>query len=164
MATLTPHQLEAVFPRNRVALYAVPKLRIAVAAELLGVSDDTVRRWIDSGKVAIERDQSRVMVIDGATLATFIQDHCPCPSDSTSPIGSSARNRLVGLVSNVVSDTVMTQIEVQCGPHRVVSLMSTEAAHNLGLQPGSLVVAVIKFMQVLVETSHKPHVSTAESA
>jgi excisionase family DNA binding protein len=164
MATLTPHQLEAVFPRNRVALYAVPKLRIAVAAELLGVSDDTVRRWIDSRKVAVERDQSRVMVIDGATLATFIQDPLPCPSDSTSPIGSSARNRLVGLVTNVISDTVMTQIEVQCGPHRVVSLMSTEAAHNPWL--------TARFPSCGCDQIHvgtrrdlaKPHVSTAESS
>ena len=135
-----------------------------MAAELLGVSDDTVRRWIDNGKLAVERDQSRVMVIDGATLAAFIQDHAHAPSDPTSLIGSSARNRLVGLVTNVISDTVMTQIEAQCGPYRVVSLMSTEAAQDLGLQRGSLVVAVIKSTQVLVETPHKPHLSIAESA
>jgi len=142
----------------------VPKFRIATAAELLGVSDDTVRRWIDSGRLAVERDQSRLMVVDGAALAAFAQDHAHAPSDPTAPVGSSARNRLVGLVTNVLSDTVMTQIVVQCGPHRVVSLMSTEAAQDLDLQPGSLVVAVVKSTQVLIETPHRSHVFTAESA
>jgi molybdopterin-binding protein len=136
----------------------VPKFRIAVAAELLGVSDDTVRRWIDNGKLAVERNQSRTMVIDGATLAAFAQHHARARSDPRLPVSSSARNRLAGLVTKVVSDTVMTQIEVQCGPHRVVSLMSTEAAQELDLQPGSLVVAVVKSTQVLVETPSRPPV------
>jgi len=143
---------------------AVPKFRIAVAAELLGVSDDTVRRWIDSRKLAVERDQSRTMVIDGATLAAFAQDRAHAPYDPMPWIGSSARNRLVGLVTRVVSDTVMTQIEVQCGPHRMVSLMSTEAAEELNLQPGFLVVAVVKSTQVLIETPQKPNVLAAQSA
>jgi molybdopterin-binding protein len=143
---------------------AVPKFRIAVAAELLGVSDDTVRRWIDSGKLPVERDQSRTMVIDGATLAAFAQGQAHAPSDPTPSIGSSARNRLVGLVTKVVSDTVMTQIEVQCGPHRMVSVVSTEAAEELDLQRGSLVVAVVKSTQVLIETPQKRNVLTARSA
>lgn len=164
MAWDTATSRGAVSPRNWITLYAVLKFRIAAAAELLGVSDDTVRRWIDTGKLAVERDASRLMVLDGATLAAFAQNQAQPPSDPTSPIGSSARNRLVGLVTKVVSDTVMTQIEVQCGPHRVVSLMSTEAAQDLDLQPGSLVVAVIKSTQVLIETPSKPHVFTAESA
>jgi molybdopterin-binding protein len=142
----------------------VPKFHIAAAAELLGVSDDTVRRWIDTGKLPVERDASRLMMIDGVTLAAFAQDQAHLPSDPTSPIGSSARNRLVGLITKVISDTVMTQIEVRCGPHRVVSLMSTEAAQELDLQPGSLVVAVIKSTQVLIETPSKPHVFPVESA
>jgi molybdopterin-binding protein len=68
-------------------------------------------------------------------------------------VGRSARNRFVGLVTNVITDVVMTQIELQCGPHRVVSLISTEAARELGLAPGSLAVAVVKSTQVIVETS-----------
>jgi molybdopterin-binding protein len=64
----------------------------------------------------------------------------------------SARNRLVGLVTSVVSDRVMSQVEMQCGPHRVVSLMSTEAVGDLGLEPGVLAVAVIKSTNVVVET------------
>ena len=111
----------------------MPKFRIIEAAQLLGVSDDTVRRWIDSGRLPGEHDRPGPMVIDGATLATFAQSLAH-PAPDTSQVGRSARNRFVGLVTNVITDTVMTQIELQCGPHRVVSLMSTEAARELGLQ------------------------------
>jgi molybdopterin-binding protein len=135
----------------------VPQFRIAEAAELLGVSDDTVRRWLDNGHLPVERDQSRRMVIDGAALAAFAQDHAHPAPDPMSQVGRSARNRFVGLVTNVVADIVMTQIEVQCGPHRVVSLMSTEAARELGLAPGSLAVAVVKSTQVVIETPNKPY-------
>jgi molybdopterin-binding protein len=133
----------------------VQKFRIGEAANLLGVSDDTVRRWLDSGQLPLEHDRSRRMVIDGAALAVFAQDHAR-PAPDTSQVGRSARNRFVGLVTNVIADTVMTQIEVQCGPHRVVSLMSTEAARELGLAPGSLAVAIVKSTQVLIEIPDKP--------
>lgn len=142
----------------------MPKFRIAEAAELLGVSDDTVRRWVDSGQLPVERDRSRRMVIEGAALAAFAQDHARPAPDPLSQVGRSARNRFVGLVTNVIADTVMTQIEVQCGPHRVVSLMSTEAARELGLAPGSLVVAVVKSTQVLIDTPNTPHTSAAEGS
>jgi molybdopterin-binding protein len=142
----------------------MPKFRIAEVAELLGVSDDTVRRWIDSGKLPVERGQSRWMVVDGVALAAYAQGHARTPCDPISRIGSSARNRFVGLVTNVIADTVMTQIELQCGPHRVVSLMSTEAAQELGLQPGSLTVAVVKSTQVICEVPYKTYTSTPESA
>lgn len=148
---------------ERVILWSVSKFRVIEAAEILGVSDDTVRRWIDDGQLPAERDQSRRMVIDGAALAAFTQQHAH-PAPDASPVARSARNRFVGLVTNVLIDTVMTQIEAQCGPHRVVSLMSTEAARELGLAPGSLVVAVVKSTQVLIETPTKAHISTAESA
>ena len=133
-------------------LYRVPVFRISEAAELLGVSDDTVRRWLSSGLLPVERDQSRRMVIEAAALAAFAREHAHPAPDPTSELGRSARNRLVGLVTNVIADTVMTQIEMQCGPHRVVSLMSTEAARELGLATGSLAVAVVKSTQVVVET------------
>ena len=132
-------------------LLPVPAFRIAEAAELLGVSDDTVRRWVESGQLPVERDRSRRMVIDGVALAAFIRDHAHAPPDPTSQVGRSARNRFVGLVTSVITDVVMTQIELQCGPHRVVSLISTEAARELGLAPGSLAVAVVKSTQVIVE-------------
>jgi molybdopterin-binding protein len=129
----------------------VPQFRIVDAARLLGVSDDTVRRWVESGTLPVGHDASNRKVIDGAALAAFAREHAqsaPDPSD----VQSSARNRLVGLVTSVLSDKVMSQVEMQCGPHRVVSLMSTEAAADLGLEPGVLAVAVIKSTNVVVET------------
>lgn len=128
----------------------MPQFRIADAAKLLGVSDDTVRRWVDGGTLPVRLDASNRKVIDGAALAAFARDHAnsaPDPSD----VQSSARNRLVGLVTAVTTDKVMAQVEMQCGPHRVVSLMSSEAVRELGLQPGSLAVAVIKSTTVVVE-------------
>jgi molybdopterin-binding protein len=129
----------------------VPQFRIADAARLLGVSDDTVRRWVDNGTLPVQPDASNRKVIDGASLAAFAREHAystPDPSD----VQRSARNRFVGLVTSVVQDTVMAQVEVQCGPHRVVSLMSSEAVRDLGFEPGVLAVAVIKSTNVVVET------------
>jgi molybdopterin-binding protein len=129
----------------------VPQFRIADAAQLVGVSDDTVRRWVDAGMLPVGQDASNRKVIDGAALAAFAREHAqsaPDPSD----VQRSARNRLVGLVTSVLSDKVMSQVEMQCGPHRVVSLMSTEAVGDLGLEPGVLAVAVIKSTNVVVET------------
>ena len=74
------------------------------------------------------------------------------PMEDPSAVGRSARNRFVGLVTNIVTDTVMAQVELQCGPHRVVSLMSSEAVRDLGLELGSIAVAVVKSTTVIVET------------
>ena len=138
-----------------VTLIRVTWIRIGEAAGFLGVSDDTVRRWIDSGALAHERDASNRKVIDGRVLAEFAQSHAsPVPDHSA--VGRSARNRFVGLVTRVVSDTVMSQVELQCGPFRVVSLMSSEAVRELGLEPGSVAVAVIKATNVIIETPHPP--------
>lgn len=127
------------------------RFRISQAAALLGVSDDTVRRWIDSGSLASGTDDSGRMVVDGVELAAFARSHAEAPPDP-STIGRSARNKLVGLVTDVLTDTVMAQVEMQCGPHRIVSLMSSEAVREMGLQVGSLAVAVVKATTVIVET------------
>lgn len=133
-------------------LCRVPVFRITEAAKLLGVSDDTVRRWLDSGHLPVGRDESRRMAIDGAALAAFAREHAHVVPDPTSHAGRSASNRFVGLVTNVITGTVMTQVELQCGPHRVVSLISAEAAGELGLVPGSLAVAVVAPTHVVIET------------
>jgi molybdopterin-binding protein len=125
--------------------------RIGDAARLLGVSDDTVRRWVSSGALAVTKDQTGHQVIDGGELAAWAQQLAVLPEDP-SGIGSSARNRFVGLVTEVISDPVMSQVELQCGPYRVVSLMSTEAVRDLELVPGTLAVAVVKSTMVIVET------------
>lgn len=128
----------------------MPLFRFAEAARLLGVSDDTIRRWADSGDLTASLDAAGRKVVDGAELAEFARSHANETPDP-SAIGRSARNRFVGLVTSVVADKVMAQVEIQCGPHRVVSLMSSEAVRELGLEPGSLAVAVVKATQVMVE-------------
>lgn len=131
----------------------VSNLRIRQAAELLGVSDDTVRRWINQGTLAVSHDAAGRKVIASEDLARFSRTNAPAPPADPLSIGSSARNRFVGLVTSVVSDKVMTQVEMQCGPFTVVSLMSTEAADELQLRPGSVAVAVVKATTVIVETA-----------
>ena len=130
----------------------MPQFRISQAAELLGVSDDTVRRWIDSEALTATKDDAGRKVIDGVALAEFSRLHAATPAPDPSGIGRSARNRFVGLVTRVVADGVMAQVELQCGPHTVVSLMSSEAARELQLEPGRLAVAVVKATTVIVET------------
>ncbi|WP_029137728.1 TOBE domain-containing protein [Nakamurella lactea] len=128
--------------------------RIGQAATLLAVSDDTVRRWIDAGALTATTDDAGRAVVEGAVLAAFARDQAERSPSAEDPsgIGRSARNRFVGLVTAIVSDTVMSQVEMQCGPHRVVSLMSTEAVRDLQLEVGSLAVAVVKATTVIVET------------
>src|SRR5690606_30518751 len=115
----------------------VTQIRIKNAAAYLGVSDDTVRRWIDAGVLASERDASGRTVVDALDMARLARENAVLPADP-SEIGRSARNRLVGVVTEITMDTVMAQVEVQCGPHRIVSLMSSEAVRELGLEPGSI--------------------------
>ena len=134
----------------RLESAAVTHLRLAEAARLLAVSDDTIRRWTDSGKLASSVDASGRRVVDGADLAELAVSLADAPHPG--PIGAaSARNRFVGIVTRVVRDTVMAQVELQCGPHRVVSLMSREAADELALAPGVVAIASIKSTNVVIE-------------
>lgn len=130
----------------------MPQFTIREAAELLGVSDDTVRRWVDSEALPATRNAGGRKVVDGVALAEFSRSHAAAPPPDPSGVARSARNRFVGLVTKVVADGVMAQVEMQCGPHTVVSLMSSEAARELGLEPGRLAVAVVKATTVIVET------------
>lgn len=123
--------------------------RISEAARLLGVSDDTVRRWVDQG--ALPTTGESPARIPGDALAAHAVDLAQAASDPTDVL-SSARNRFVGLVTRVQVDGVMAQVDIQAGPHRVVSLLSAEAVAELGLGPGSLAVAVVKATNVIVET------------
>ena len=129
----------------------VRAIRIKDAAALLGVSDDTIRRWVDSGTLPSSTDESGRKVIAGEVLAEFARDHASPPPDPLG-VGSSARNRFTGLVTKVTSDQVMSEVQMQCGPFTVVSLMSTESVRHLGLQPGSVAVAAVKATTVIVET------------
>ncbi|WP_375385661.1 molybdopterin-binding protein [uncultured Microbacterium sp.] len=123
--------------------------KISEAARLLGVSDDTVRRWVDQG--TLEATGSSPVQIPGEALAARAIEHVKAPADPTDVL-SSARNRFVGIVTRIQIDTVMAQVDIQAGPHRVVSLLSSEAVRDLGLEVGSLAVAVVKATNVIVET------------
>ena len=124
-------------------------LRISDAAALLGVSDDTVRRMVDSGRLPGAKDASGRLVVHGADLAEIaVEIASPAPPGPVTD--ESARNRMRGIVTRVVKDTVMAQVELQCGPFRIVSLMSSEAVDSLGLEPGSVAVASIKATNVIV--------------
>lgn len=129
----------------------VPAIRIKDAASLLGVSDDTVRRWVDGGALPSSKDDAGRKVIPGEALARFAREHAAPPPDP-SGVGSSARNRLVGLVTKVTADRVMSEVQMQCGPFTVVSLMSSESVQALGLEAGVVAVAVVKATTVIVET------------
>ena len=132
-------------------MLGMTQLRISQAASLVGVSDDTVRRWVDGGILTAGVDEAGRQVVDGAELAAHARRtarEIPDPSG----VGRSARNRFAGLVTEVIADRVMAQVEMQCGPYRCVSLMSSEAVRELGLEPGSVAVAVIKATTVIVET------------
>lgn len=126
------------------------RYRIGEAAELLAVSDDTVRRWIEQGVLAADVDGAGRAVVAGADLAAFAVERARSPQDPGAG-HASARNRMVGIVTRVVTDTVMAQVDLQCGPFRVVSLMSAEAVRDLGLEPGSRATAVVKATNVVVE-------------
>lgn len=121
--------------------------RIGEAAALVGVSDDTLRRWADAGRVPVARDAQGRRVVRGADLAALAQEL----ADQAAVAGSSARNRMRGIVTRVLRDTVMAQVDVQAGPFRVVSLMTREAADELGLEPGVPVVTSVKASAVVVE-------------
>jgi molybdopterin-binding protein len=132
---------------------AVPSYRVKEAAELLGVSDDTLRRWVEAGRLTATADAAGRQSIDGAALAALAQE-LAATAERPEPrpiVSESARNRFVGLVTRVVRDTVMAQVEIQSGPHRIVSLMSREAADDLRLEPGVLAVAAVKSTHVVVE-------------
>jgi molybdopterin-binding protein len=124
--------------------------RMGQAAELLGVSVDTVRRWADGGRLRTTRTSGGQRLVDGAALARLSLQLAEAPEPETI-VGQSARNRFTGIVTRVVKDKVTAQVEIQAGPYRVVSLMTREAADELALAPGVLAVAAVKATNVVVE-------------
>ncbi len=128
------------------------QFRIGEAAKLLGVSPDTVRRWADAGRLTTCRTTGGHRTIAGPDLARLSQDlAAEAATKQADGPALSARNCFTGLVTRVVRDGVMAQVEIQAGPHRVVSLLSAEAVDELGLEPGVLAVAVVKATNVVVE-------------
>lgn len=119
-------------------------------AELLGVSVDTVRRWGEEGRLAMRRSVGGQRLIEGRDLAEYLVDHYR-PFDQEPQVVQSARNRFTGIVTEVKRDTLTAVIEMQAGPHRIVSLMTREAADELALEPGDLAVGVVKATTVIIE-------------
>lgn len=126
------------------------QMRVSDAAELLAVSPDTVRRWIEGGRLTATKGEG-VTLVDGTDLARLAQEVAHPPTVGTVH-DESARNRMRGIVTEVVRDTVMAQVSLQAGPFRIVSLMSREAADELGLEPGAVAVASIKSTNVVIGT------------
>ena len=127
----------------------MPDFRLGKAASLLGMSVDTLRRWADSGRIPTTRTESGHRLVAGADVARLATE---LAADGVEGTGhQSARNRFSGIVTKVTKDKVMAQVELQCGPNRVVSLVSREAVDELGLEPGVLAVAVVKATNVVLE-------------
>jgi len=124
--------------------------RINEGAALLGVSDDTVRRWIDTGRLAAQKDQGGRMTVSGVDLAAIARGEGP---DEIGGNKSSARNRFVGLVTRVEREGLVGIVEIQAGPHRIISMVTADAITDLGLTPGARAVASIKSTNVVIETA-----------
>jgi len=127
----------------------MPTYSLREAADLLGVSVDTTRRWAESGRLASATDAHGRRSLDGVDLARFMATQWGEPGDA--PRTSSMRNRFTGIVTKVVRGDVAAQVEVQSGPHRFVSLLTREAVDELNLQEGDLATAVVKATNVSVE-------------
>ena len=127
----------------------MPNYRVGEAAKMLGVSADTVRRMVDDGRLVAIRSSGGQRLIDGASLARVSR-----PARRPKPEifkGQSARNRIPGIVTRVIKDRVAAQVEIQAGPHRLVSLLTREAVDELDLKPGMPAVAVVKATNLGVE-------------
>lgn len=128
----------------------MPHYRISRAAKLMGVSADTMRRWAEAGRVRTETDAAGHRTVDGADLARLAADLAGDQSGARRK-GQSTRNRMSGIVTRVTKDGVAALVELQAGPYRIVSLITREAAEDLGLEPGMVADAVVKATNVSVE-------------
>ena len=132
-------------------------MRVGEAAELLGVSVDTLRRWSTSGRLRVRRSPGGQRLVARADLRRLQEER---RKRERPTVSQSARNRFPGVVTRVEKDRVAAVVEVQAGPHRLVSLMTAEAATELALAPGRPVVCVVKATSVVVEVGRDKSRST----
>ncbi|MDI6407500.1 helix-turn-helix transcriptional regulator [Streptomyces albus] len=125
---------------------------IGQAARLLGVSPDTARRWADAGRVATHRDETGRRLIDGRDLAAFSVELARQSGDDEEEPYTSARNAFPGIVTAIKLGDVAAQVEIQAGPHRLVSLLTREAVEELGLEVGMQATARVKSTSVHIDT------------
>jgi molybdopterin-binding protein len=130
----------------------MPRFRLGQAAKTLGVSVDTVRRMVDDGRLVAVRTQGGQRLIDGESLAALAKPKQKAKNDASAR--QSARNRFPGIITRVVKDRVAAQVEIQAGPHRLVSLITRDAVDDLDLKPGMRAIAVVKATNVHVELPH----------
>ncbi|MBM3661274.1 MAG: helix-turn-helix domain-containing protein [Actinobacteria bacterium] len=143
-ASRTPEGADAVSG----AAAPVPPIRPGLAAELAGVSVDTVRRWCDDGRLRTSRSSGGQRLVDTVSLAGLLLERGAGGSETSR---RSARNRFLGIVTAVEVDRIAAQVELQCGPHRVVALVTREAVEELDLRPGVVAAASVKATNVVVE-------------
>lgn len=127
----------------------MPSYRIGQAAKMLGVSADTIRRMVDDGRLRAARSSGGQRLVDGASLARLSKPRSAKTTEAV--VAHSARNRFAGIVTRVIKDRVAAQVEIQAGPHRLVSLLTREAVDELGLKPGMPAIAVVKATNVSIE-------------
>jgi molybdopterin-binding protein len=125
-------------------------IRIGRAAEMLGVSVDTLRRWGDEGRVATTRSPGGQRLVRLDEITRLLAERRSAAPDRPI-VAQSARNRFHGVVTRIEQDRVAAVVEVQAGPHRLVSLMTSEAVDELGLRVGDEAVCVVKATNVVVE-------------
>ncbi|MFE0193301.1 molybdopterin-binding protein [Streptomyces sp. NPDC059008] len=129
----------------------MPTYSIGQAAGLLGVSAETVRRWADGGQLRMDRDGAGNRMLDGVSLAAFAKERAaglhPVPGD----VLTSVRNSFAGIVTKVTMDEVIAQVEIQSGPHRLVSVVSREAVEELGIEVGVTATARVKSTNVHID-------------
>ncbi|QDQ15084.1 TOBE domain-containing protein [Streptomyces spectabilis] len=132
----------------------MPTFTIGRAARLLGVSPETVRRWADGGRLRWERDGFGNRCVDGVSLAAFAKERAQGPHPAPDEPLTSVRNSFAGIVTAVRTDGVIAQVEIQSGPHRVVSVVSREAVEELGIEVGVTVTGRVKATEVHVDRPH----------
>ncbi|BDE40349.1 MerR family transcriptional regulator [Streptomyces anthocyanicus] len=130
---------------------AMQAYTIGQAARLLGVSPDTARRWADAGRVATHRDEAGKRLIDGKDLAAFSVELAQSGSGEEDASWTSVRNAFPGIVTAIKLGDVAAQVEIQAGPHRLVSLLTREAVEELGLEVGVEATARVKSTNVHVD-------------
>ncbi|MEV7471273.1 TOBE domain-containing protein [Streptomyces kronopolitis] len=129
----------------------MPTYSIGQAAELLGVSAETVRRWADGGQLHMDRDGAGNRVIDGVSLAAFAKERGTGLHPVPGEVLTSVRNAFAGIVTRVTLEEVLAQVEIQSGPHRLVSVVSREAVEELGIEVGVTATARVKSTHVHID-------------
>ena len=125
-------------------------IRVGLAAEMLGVSVETLRRWESDGRLTTTRSEGGQRLVDLAEVSRLLAERRRAVADRP-VVAQSARNRFPGIVTRVERDAVAAVVEVQAGPHRLVSLLTAESVDDLGLEVGREVVCVVKATNVIVE-------------